>query len=280
MSSRKRIIGWLLCLAAAGCMLSGCGGRGGKTELDFDTWQSWRIGTPLAWSADYYLSEQLPIPNLYRYDSVGDCIMGLRFGYVDAIAVDSLYAYSMVSEYPDTVILDEPIGDDSLVAYVANNRRDVLDQINEFIPKLQASEVYADMVKRANIYEFVPDTDIPVVEDGEVLRVAINTAGSGYPYTYYDFASGQPQGVDIEFIKRFAAEYGYTIEWFDSSWEACSLAIANGDVDVFVYALSSYYAGEVEAMGTCLYSDTYFDLKLVLVVQSEDAKQKEEDLWQ
>ena len=35
------------------------------------------------------------------------------------------------------------------------------------------------------------------------------------------------------------------------------------------YALSQYYAGEVEAMGTCLASDPYFDLDLVLVAQGE-----------
>ena len=36
-----------------------------------------------------------------------------------------------------------------------------------------------------------------------------------------------------------------------------------------MYAISSYYAGEVEAMGTCLHSDSYFDLDLVLVTQEE-----------
>ena len=269
MSRRKQIICWLFCLLAAGGMLTGCDARKAEQELDIDDWQSWRIGAPLAWSSDYYLSEQVRIPNLYLYDSIGDCIMALRFGYVDAIAVDALYAYSMVAEHEDLVIQDTPIGEDSLVAYITNARRDILEQMNEYIPKLKSSDTYADLVERANAETFVPDTDIPQAEDGEVLRVAINTGGSGYPYTYYDFVTEEPQGVDIEFIKHFAAEYGYTIEWFDSSWDACSLAIANGEVDVFVYAISSYYAGEVEAMGTCLHSDAYFDLDLVLVTQDE-----------
>lgn len=269
MRGRKRMVFWLLCLLAAGGVLTGCGGRAAERELDIEDWQSWRIGTPLAWSSDYYLSEQVRIPNLYLYDSIGDCIMALRFGYVDAIAVDALYGYSMVAEYSDLVIQDEPIGEDSLVAYITNACRDIRDQMNEYIPNFKASETYADLVERANAEEFVPNTDIPQMKDGEVLRVAINTGGSGYPYTYYDFVTEEPQGVDIEFIKHFAAEYGYTIEWFDSSWDACSLAIANGEVDVFVYAISQYYAGEVEAMGTCLHSDSYFDLDLVLVTQSE-----------
>ena len=184
MRRRKRVICWLLCLLAAASVLIGCDGRGADTELDISDWQSWRIGTPLAWSSDYYLSEQVRIPHLYLYDSIGDCIMALRFGYVDAIAVDALYAYSMVAEYSDLVIQDEPIGEDSLVAYITNARRDILEQMNAYIPKLKASETYADMVERANAEEFVPNTDIPQAEDGEVLRVAINTGGSGYPYTY------------------------------------------------------------------------------------------------
>ena len=104
MRRRKRVICWLLCLLAAASVLIGCDGRGADTELDISDWQSWRIGTPLAWSSDYYLSEQVRIPHLYLYDSIGDCIMALRFGYVDAIAVDALYAYSMVAEYSDLVI--------------------------------------------------------------------------------------------------------------------------------------------------------------------------------
>ena len=170
MRRRKRVICWLLCLLAAASVLIGCDGRGADTELDISDWQSWRIGTPLAWSSDYYLSEQVRIPHLYLYDSIGDCIMALRFGYVDAIAVDALYAYSMVAEYSDLVIQDESIGEDSLVAYITNARRDILEQMNAYIPKLKASETYADMVERANAEEFVPNTDIPQAEDGEVLR--------------------------------------------------------------------------------------------------------------
>ena len=82
MRGRKRMVFWLLCLLAAGGVLTGCGGRAAERELDIEDWQSWRIGTPLAWSSDYYLSEQVRIPNLYLYDSIGDCIMALRFGYV------------------------------------------------------------------------------------------------------------------------------------------------------------------------------------------------------
>lgn len=130
MRGRKRMVFWLLCLLAAGGVLTGCGGRAAERELDIEDWQSWRIGTPLAWSSDYYLSEQVRIPNLYLYDSIGDCIMALRFGYVDAIAVDALYGYSMVAEYSDLVIQDEPIGEDSLVAYITNARRDILEQMN------------------------------------------------------------------------------------------------------------------------------------------------------
>ena len=269
MRAKKRILLRLLCLLLSFGLLSGCGGRGEGQAGTAGDWRSWRIGTPLAWSSDYYLSEQERIPNLYLYDSIGDCIMALRFGYVDAIAVDALYAYSMVAEYSDLVIQPEPIGEDALVAYITNARRDILEQMNTYIPQFKSSETYADLVARANAETFTPNTDLPVITDGEVLRVAINTGGAGYPYSYYDFVTGEPQGVDIEFIKHFAAAYGYTIEWFDSSWDACSLAIASGDVDVFVYAISQYYAGEVEAMGTCLHSDAYFDLDLVLVTQSE-----------
>ena len=170
MRRRKRVICWLLCLLAAASVLIGCDGRGADTELDISDWQSWRIGTPLAWSSDYYLSEQVRIPHLYLYDSIGDCIMALRFGYVDAIAVDALYAYSMVAEYSDLVIQDEPIGEDSLVAYITNARRDILEQMNAYIPKLKASETYTDMVERANAEEFVTPLTFETLSNRKVVR--------------------------------------------------------------------------------------------------------------
>ena len=52
MRGRKRMVFWLLCLLAAGGVLTGCGGRGAERELDIEDWQSWRIGTPLAWRSE------------------------------------------------------------------------------------------------------------------------------------------------------------------------------------------------------------------------------------
>lgn len=268
-----RIIRGTLCLLVMTLLLGGCGNVKTVSKPDTNDWQSWRIGVPLAWSSDYYLTTNADIPstNLYRYDSAGDCIMALKFGYIDAIAVDSLYSYEVLQQYSEFEVLDEPIGDDAIVAYVTPTRADLLEEINRYIPVFRDSEAYEDLYARANAEDFVPDMDIPVCEDGEVIRVGIDTSSGNYPYTYYDFGSSEPQGVDIEFIAHFAAEYGYRIEWVDGSWDAGAIAVTNGDIDIFVCAVSEYYVEETELTGACLCSDAYFDLELVLIVRSDES---------
>ena len=80
--------------------------------------------------------------------------------------------------------------------------------------------------------------------------LALDTSAGNYPYAYYDFNTDSPQGVEVEFVKQFAAAYGYSIEWYDSDWDSCTVALTNHQVDLFVGGCSVYYAkAEEEAYG-------------------------------
>lgn len=251
-------------LSCAGCSSVRSG------SLDASQWRTWRIGVPLAWGADYYLTDYEDLPLLYRYEDGSECLMGLKFGYIDAIVVDRLYALEMLRLNPELTILDEPIGQDQSIAYVSTERAELLAEINTFIPVFRESEAYTDLCLRSGADAFVPNEDIPVVEDGELLRVAIDASTGNYPYVYYDFNSRSPQGVDVEFVKQFASAYGYTIEWFDSDWDSCALALTNHQVDLFVGGCSVYYVKEAEEEGGALCTDPYFDMDLVLVVNGQE----------
>lgn len=250
--------------------LSVCGCSSRNTDMDSAQWRSWRIGVPLAWGVDYFLTDYEKIPLLYRYDDGSECLMGLKFGYIDAIAVDDLYAYEMVRLNPGLTILDEPIGRDQSVVYVSTERQELLEEINAFIDDFQEGEEYTDLCLRSEAGEFVPNVTIPTVEDGPIIRVAIDASVGNIPYTYYDFNTNSPQGVDVEFVKQFAAAYGYTIEWYDTDWDSCALAITNHQADLFVCGCSIYYAQEEEETGNVLFSNPYFDIDLVLVVNREE----------
>lgn len=250
--------------------LGGCSNQSG--EMDPTQWRSWRIGVPLAWGADYYLTDYENLPFLYRYEDGSECLMGLKFGYIDAIVVDDLYAREIVRLNPELTILDEPVGQDQPIAYVSTHRQDLLEEINVFIPVFRESEEYADLCLRSEAVEFVPNEYIPAVEDGPLLRVALDTSAGNYPYAYYDFNTDSPQGVEVEFVKQFAAAYGYAIEWYDSDWDSCAVALTNHQVDLVVGGASIYYVKETEEEGNMLCSDPYFDMDLVLIVDLEEEK--------
>ena len=78
---RLRALAAMLCLAVFGCTLSGCAADAASRQLDFDEWTTWDISTPLSLSADYFLTEYTDADKIWRYDSAGDCLMSMRYGY-------------------------------------------------------------------------------------------------------------------------------------------------------------------------------------------------------
>lgn len=255
-------------------LFSGCSGKKKTVTVTENNWKNLRIGTPLAWSADYCFSENHEVDNLIRYDSITDCVLALNYNFIDAMAVDRLFATYMVTQSDKIKIAEGySIGKDRIVDLVAKDRPDLLEELNAYIPVFRASEEFKDLEYRSCHYvnnEFVPNTDIPEIKDGKKLVVAIDAADGFYPYTYYDFKTDSPQGVDIEFIKSFAYAYGYTVEWFDAGWEAGEIALYNCQVDIFASGISEYYCSDLDITNSALHTDPYFDLDLVLIVSKDN----------
>ena len=112
----------LLAVLVAGCL---CGiGCASASQTD---WRALSIGVPLGWSADHFLSAQGL--QVYRYDIPSQGVIAMQFGYIDALAVDDLYAPSVIQEFPQFTVMEEPIGSDSLVVQVTPTRQDLLEQI-------------------------------------------------------------------------------------------------------------------------------------------------------
>lgn len=263
-----RLLTTLLACIFLTLSLGGCSNR--TVAKDPAQWRSWKIGVPLAWGADYYLTDYEKLPLLYRYDDGSDCLMGLKFGFIDAMVVDEPYALEVVRLNPELTILDEPVGYDQSIAYVSNIRQDLLEEFNRFIADFMESEEYANLCQRSEAELFVPNDHIPAVEDGPILRVALDASSGNYPYVYYDFNTDSTQGLEVELIQHFAATYGYTIEWFNSDWDSIAVALTNHQVDLFVGGCSIFYAKEEEVTGRTLCTDPYFTKDLVLIVDWED----------
>lgn len=255
----------LLAMLVAGCL---CGiGCASASQTD---WRALSIGVPLGWSADHFLTAQGL--QVYRYDIPSQGVIAMQFGYIDALAVDDLYAPSVIQEFPQFTVMEEPIGSDSLVVQVTPTRQDLLEQINAFIPEFWASEEGQELSARAHAQAFTPNTDIPQHEDGPVIRVTLDTGLGHTPFVYYDFVTDSPQGLDVEFIKHFVWTYGYRIQWADSGWTACAMSVSRGRADIYICAISQYYVKEMSNTGACLCSDPYYDLDLVLLIPKEEGE--------
>lgn len=221
------------------------------------------IGVPLGWDVDYVLSRRDDL-KLRRYDTVTDTAMALRYAQIDAVACDIATANDMCSKVTGLKISDVPLGSTGIGCMVNINRRDLAEELNEFIADFRQSEEYEEY--RYILYhidEFPSIERVKSTGTGPVLRVAVD---EGYfPLCYYDTKPGDYTGVEVNIMTLFANAYNYQLEISGGTYEAIQLQTVAGLVDASIGGVSEVYREDIEAAGRLLMTDTYMDLDMVFV---------------
>lgn len=260
----KKMIAVLLLLVFS---LSGCSLRNVTKSYrpieDIHNLDGRRVGVMMGWSPDYLLSKREDI-ELMRFDTLSDAVLALCYQRVDAVAVERAFTIDVLNNLEGVRLVDEPISNDNLVAFISNDRTDVLEQFNEFIAGFRNSDEYAELMGRVERMETEFETKyVENTGTGPVLRVGLETAL--YPFVDYDIEEDVYYGIDAEIITHFANAYNYRIEFMDGAYDAMIQNIAAGKLDVFVSGLSEVYRTEVELSGRALVSDPYMNMDIVFV---------------
>lgn len=245
--------------------LTGCSGRlFNSGPLDVHHLQGRRIGVLDAWSPDYILEEYGGI-DLWRFNTLTDALLALKYKRVEAIGMDLIDAQYLCSLQPAYQIMAEPVAEDLYVSFVTNGRPDLLAQFNEFAADFMQSAEYRDLVERVSHVqkgEFV-SKEVPRHTTGPVLNLA--TSADAMPYTGLDFTTGDYIGSDTEVARLFAWRYGYQLNFLDSDYTGSVLNLTTGKADMYLCALSQAYRHEVELTHKALVSDPYFVTSIMLV---------------
>jgi len=226
-----------------------------------------RIACCVGWEADYLLSPRKDI-NLRRYDSNADCLLSLSYGQVDALALDEITMHTVLMKTEGLEVLPNPITSVGCTFYASYAAEDKLAQFNEFAERFTKSaeyQSYHDAVFEDDYHM----ADIPEISYGE--KLVVGYIPECYPESYLDFATGEPAGYGIEMIKRFAYEYGYTIEWVETSDTAAIVQLSLNQLDFAASYITDVYRIDTENSGNAHMTEPYFyaDVYLVKIKDGE-----------
>lgn len=250
-------------------LLSGCGHlRSARPITDIHNLDGQRVGVGLSWGPDYLLSEREDM-TLMRYNTIADLVTALCFHRVDAIAVEHMLVPDILNSVQGVRCIEEPITSAGVVFLVTNGRKDVWEEFNTFAADFQGTPQHTDLVNRSKDPKgYVPPAKpIPTVQSDRLLNIGL--MDNNYPFCYMDFETGSYEGIDIEALRWFAYEYGYTLSFHGGTWNSMELGIENGSYDIGAGGVSDLYRGDYDMSGVCLVTDPYMQAE-ILFIEVED----------
>ncbi|MDD5952915.1 MAG: transporter substrate-binding domain-containing protein [Oscillospiraceae bacterium] len=242
--------------------ISGCAGKQGYQPIDdVSNLEGRTVGVNLVWSADYMLSDREDM-TLVRHNTVANLVMALRYGQVDAIAMERPFANEVMYSMSGLRIVEPSTATDELVACVNIDRTDVLEDFNAFASDFYGSEDYIELYDRLNSDSYEYHAVEPIGGE-KILQVGIPT--DCYPFCYYDSESGEFAGSDVEVITRFANEYGYSLELTGGVFSTIEMGIVNGDFDLAIGTFFESSRVDTELTGAVSLSKPYMQHEIVFM---------------
>lgn len=259
---RKKILGTVLIAIILLLCLSGCSGKHVYQPIDDVSDLDGRtVGVNLGWSADYMLSDRNDM-TIVRYNTVASLVMALRYGHIDAIAIERPTAHDIVHCMSGLCIVEPATATDELVACVNIDRSDVFEDFNSFADDFYGSEAYIELYDRLNSDSFEYHK-VGQTGGEKILNVGLPT--DCYPFCYIDSESGEFVGSDVEVITRFANEYGYSLKLTGGVFSTIEMGIVNGEFDIAIGTFFESSRVDTELTGTVNLSKPYMNQEIVFM---------------
>jgi len=236
-----------------------------------DSLSGQRVGCCSGWETDLLLTGRDDL-TLLRYNTNADAIMALGYGQIDAFGADEATTNSILLISDGLEALPDPLTRIGCTQYTSLSNETVLNEFNEFAAAFVDSDDYEDFHNRAVMADGNPYVlpDIPTVTDGKILRVGYIPLY--YPQCFWDTVNGLPSGYSIEIVKLFALQYGYTVEFVETSEESFYIGLLNGTLDIVACGATDVYREAVETSGVAHMTEAYLYADVLLLRLKEGAK--------
>lgn len=254
-----------LCIALACVLALPCSAYAGTvvdvtlTEQE-ELLSSARLGVYEGGLTSIYAEQDFPDATLLEYENVFCIASALSAGKVDYGLVPVESAQRFMQSNPDFSYLSPGVCDFGIRICVAKGNDVLLQKVNAAIAKLSADGTLDAVQKKWSEDADYSMDDIPVREDGEVLRVAV--CGSDEPVSFV--YNGQLVGCDVEIAMRIAYELGMRAEFQDMAFPSELTAVTSGTAD-----LAMHYAYSKERAEQIDFSDPLYTERWVAMFKGE-----------
>ncbi|MDO4850049.1 MAG: ABC transporter permease subunit [Coriobacteriia bacterium] len=192
------------------------------------------------------LEKSFPEADRQAFSTSSDCIQALVAGKVDYCVCPEPTARLFIKENPELTYLDPAFYSIENSFLVKKGNDDLRSRIDEALDAMRESGELDSIYDKWVFQNDYSTDDIPVREDGEVLRVAC--CATVEPNIFYK--DGQVVGADAEIIQRVAYELGMRVEFTDMPFASELASVSSGMSDVALgYSYSEERAQQVDFTG-------------------------------
>ena len=224
------------------------------------------IGVQTAVLYEELIQDRVPDAVFQYYTMPNDMILALQSGKVDAYLIEEVSYGVQKKNHPDLAVLEEPAGYINATCIIGNNERQdiLLSQLNQFIADSWENGLLDELYDYW-IADFDPVNDKCDITGftGENGVISVAVEGGYEPFSF--ISNGNISGFDVDFICRFAREYGYTPEFYEVPFEAIAPGVESGKYDI---GMNIVVSAERNETGTL--SDVYYTTPIRLVIMGED----------
>ena len=224
------------------------------------------LGVQTAVLYEELIQDRVPDAVFQYYTMPNDMILALQSGKVDAYLIEEVSYGVQKKNHPDLAVLEEPAGYINATCIIGNNERQdtLLSQLNQFIADSWENGLLDELYDYW-IADFDPVNDKCDITGftGENGVISVAVEGGYEPFSF--ISNGNISGFDVDFICRFAREYGYTPEFYEVPFEAIAPGVESGKYDI---GMNIVVSAERNETGTL--SDVYYTTPIRLVIMGED----------
>ena len=174
----------------------------------------YKIGAVVGTASEPYVAKTFPNAVEKQFSGLPDMVVALEKKQVDAILFTRATLESVLAEKPNTLqILPQPVGETDIHMAISPNTQleNLQNEINEFL-KAQKDN---GTLEKSYKYWFTDHNnempaDVPKIQSS-TKKLVVGTHGTIPPQSFY--SGDKLTGFDIEMVTRFAAKYGYEIEF-------------------------------------------------------------------
>jgi len=237
-------------------------------DLDPASQEDVVVGVNTGWFSDY-VYERMGRP-CYRFDSTSDAILALKNKTIDAYYLDNDLAIEVMEQVDGLAILKKGMTQDDVAVLCPAFRPDIVQQWEDFIPKLRENDLWKKM-QHSYFYDFY-DPEIfaqtSPLTSGPLIKVGYQA--DNFPYSYVKADSDRPYGYGIEIVYLFAREYGYQVEFVEGNWDTNILDVKENRVDFSVNYYSQLYKDDIESIGKVVLTSTVISYNVVYLIREQE----------